>query len=263
MNEILHIAHANGFTGGTYNVLADQLSAHYRVHAIPHLAQNPKFPVTDNWTFLIDEMIHHFETSFSEPVVAVGHSLGGVLSTLTALKRPDLVKAVIVLDSPIMPGWMAHGMRFLKMTRLDERIFPIKRIEDRQTEWSSFEEAREYFSGKSLMRNFDPRCLDDYIRSGTREKDGRLVLNFDPKVEADIWRTIPHNVHTHGKLKVPGAVIGGRQSEYFKPMNGAFMKGHLGMKVKWIDGTHMFPLQRPEETADLIHHTVRELLGGR
>ena len=62
---------------------------------------------------------------------------------------------------------------------------------------------------------------------------------------------------------VPGAVIGGRNSEYFKRLNGAFMKGRLGMKVKWTDGGHMFPLEQPESTADLIHHVVRELSGGR
>ena len=263
MNDILHIAHANGFTGGTYNVLADRLSAHYKVHALDRLAHNPSYPVTDNWTHLIDEMIHHFETSFHQPVIAVGHSLGGVISLLVALRRPDLVKALILLDSPVMTPWQAQGMKLLKMTRLNERIFPIRRIEDRQTEWADFNEAQAYFSGKSLMRNFDPRCLADDINSGTEERDGTLHLLFDPQSEANIWRTIPHNIHLQGRLMVPGAVIGGRNSEYFKRLNGAFMKGRLGMKVKWTDGGHMFPLEQPESTADLIHHVVRELSGGR
>jgi len=264
MNEALHIAHANGFTGGTYQVMADRLSSHYRVHAIDQLAHNPRYPVTDNWNHLVQELIHYFETQFNEPVIAVGHSLGGVLSLLVSLQRPDLVKALIILDSPVMPAWQAHGLRILKLTRLNERLFPIRRIEDRKTEWEDIEDAREYFSGKSLMKNFDPRCLDDYIRSGTKEENGRLKLTYDPRLEANIWRTIPHNIHSRvkGNLKVPAGVIGGRSSEYFKGVNGAYMKG-LGMKLKWTPGTHMFPLEHPEETADLIHHTVRELLGGR
>lgn len=264
MNQALHIAHANGFTGGTYSALAERLSSHYRVSAIGQVAHNPTFPVTDNWNHLVNELIHHFETQFSQPVIAVGHSLGGVLSLLVSLKRPDLVKALIILDSPVMPAWQAHGMRFLKLTRLNERLFPIRRIEERKTDWADFDEAWAYFSGKSLMRNFDPRCLEDYIRSGTTEVDGRLKLTYDPQLEANIWRTIPHNIHARiaGKLTVPAAVIGGRSSEYFKPVNGAYMKG-IGMKLKWTQGSHMFPLEHPEATADLIHHTLRELLGGR
>ncbi|KZZ01627.1 MAG: alpha/beta hydrolase [Oceanospirillaceae bacterium] len=264
MTQALHIAHANGFTGGTYNVLADRLSEHYRVDAIDQIAHDPKYPVTDNWNHLVQELIHHFETQFNQPLIAVGHSLGGVLSLLVALRRPDLVKALIILDSPVMPAWQAHGMRFLKLTRLNERLFPIRRIEERKTQWADFDDAREYFSGKSLMRNFDSRCLDDYIRSGTREEDGVLKLTYDPQLEANIWRTIPHNIHSRvkGKLKVPAAVIGGKSSEYFKPVNGAYMKA-VGMKLKWIEGSHMFPLENPEPTADLIHHTIRELLGGR
>ncbi|TNC92497.1 alpha/beta fold hydrolase [Thalassolituus sp.] len=263
MKDILHFAHANGFTGGTYRVLTDRLSEHYQVHAIDRVAHNPRFPVTDNWGFLVDEMIHHFETSFHQPVIAVGHSLGGVLSLLTALRRPDLVKAVVMLDSPVMTPVQAHGMRFMKFTGLNERVFPIRRIEERQTEWQNLDEARDYFRGKSLMRDFDPRCLDDYIISGTEEEGGRLILRYVPMLEANIWRTIPHNIHTLGRLKVSGAVIGGRSSEYFKRLNGAYMKSRLGMKLKWTEGGHMYPLERPDETADLIHQVVGELIHGR
>ena len=263
MKDILHIAHANGFTGGTYNVLAERLGQHYTVHAIDRLAHNPRFPVTDNWNFLVDEMIHHFETNFRHPVIAVGHSLGGVLSLMTAIRRPDLIKALVMLDSPVMTPWQAQGMRFMKMTRLNERVFPIRRIEERQTQWRDLDDARAYFGGKSLMRDFDPRCLDDYIISGTDQTADGLALRYVPQLEANIWRTIPHNIHTLGQLKVPGAVIGGRSSEYFKPLNGAFMKSRLGMKLKWTEGGHMYPLERPLETADLIHQVVGELIHGR
>ena len=263
MKDILHIAHANGFNGGTYRVISECLAPYYDVHAIDRFGHNPEFPVTDNWPSLVNELVHYFETHFSRPVIAVGHSLGGVLSLMASYQRPDLVKAVIMLDSPVMPRWQAVGMRVLKSTRLNDRFFPILRTEARRTEWQDLDEAKAYFYSKSLMKRFDERCMDDYLRAGTEPFEGGVRLRFDPSTEANIWRTIPHHLHTLGRIKVPGAVIAGRQSEFYKPVNGMFMKGQLGMKLHWVPGRHLFPMEQPEMTAETLHKVIGDLLRGR
>lgn len=263
MKDILHIAHANGFNGGTYRVISECLSTHYDVHAIDRIGHNPDYPVTDNWPSLVNELVHHFERHFNRPVIAVGHSLGGVLSLMVSYKRPDLVKAVVMLDSPVMLPWQALGMRMLKTTRLNDRFFPILRTEARRTEWKDLEEAKAYFYSKSLTKRFDERCMEDYIRAGTEPFDGGIRLRFDPQTEANIWRTIPHNIHNLGPAKVPGAIIAGRQSEFFRRINGAYMQGQLGLKLHWVNGRHLFPMEQPENTASVIHNTVRELLHGQ
>jgi pimeloyl-ACP methyl ester carboxylesterase len=40
-------------------------------------------------------------------VILLGHSLGGLLSMLVAHQHPELVKAVVVIDAPIVAGWRA------------------------------------------------------------------------------------------------------------------------------------------------------------
>jgi len=45
----------------------------------------------------------------------------------------------------------------------------------------------------------------------------------------------------------------------FLRMNGARMKSKVGMKVKWLAGSHMFPLEHPHNTAETIHQLLREM----
>ena len=53
---------------------------------------NPAYPVTANWPHLVQND-RHFGLH-SEPVILLGHSLGGILSLMAASRRPDLVRCV-------------------------------------------------------------------------------------------------------------------------------------------------------------------------
>src|SRR5437870_13259241 len=102
MRELLHFAHGNGFPSPCYRQLLEGLEGRYDCSYIDRIGHNPQFPVTENWPFLIDEVIDSVNRQAGQPVIAVGHSLGGVLSLLAAIKEPTLFKAVIMLDSPLL-----------------------------------------------------------------------------------------------------------------------------------------------------------------
>ena len=261
---ILHFSHANGFPAGSYGALLKPLADHYDVRTIDRLAHQAQYPVTDNWAFLEQELIHYFEQHYQHPVIAVGHSLGGLLSYMVAKKRPDLIKALIMLDSPVLTPMQGFGFGLLKRLNLTDRFTPAGRTDGRRSQWSSKEAAYEYFCGKKLMRNFDPQCLRDYVEHGTEWIDADapekgVTLRFDPQTEMKIYRTIPHTLRSDRPLRIPSAVIGGQQSDVFLRMNGARMKSKVGMKVKWLPGSHMFPLEHPRNTAETIHQLLREM----
>ncbi|HUH57270.1 MAG TPA: alpha/beta hydrolase, partial [Pseudomonadales bacterium] len=74
MKTILHFSHANGFPGGSYSALLAALSNDYDVRWTDRIAHHPDYPVNNNWLNLEQEMIANFERSYSEPIIAVGHS---------------------------------------------------------------------------------------------------------------------------------------------------------------------------------------------
>ena len=95
MMATIVFSHANGFPAGTYRKLFQHWrDAGYAVHAVEKYGHDPRFPVTSNWPYLRNELIELIERVGTEPVYLVGHSLGGYLSLLAALKRPELVRGV-------------------------------------------------------------------------------------------------------------------------------------------------------------------------
>ncbi len=109
---LLHFAHGNSFPSGSYRVFLDQLRPHYDVRVTDMFGHNPAYPVTDGWRYLVQELIDTLDANYQQPVILLGHSLGGMLSLMAARARPDLVRGVVVIDSPVVAGWRAMLLRF-------------------------------------------------------------------------------------------------------------------------------------------------------
>lgn len=138
---------------------------------------------------------------------------------------------------------------------------PAGRTLGRQEEWQDADEAARYFSTKKLFSRFDPRCLQDYVQEATHLLDDRRRLHFDVDTEIKIYRTIPHNLYRMKRLKMPAAVVGGRKSDVFKRQHAFKMKQQLGMEVHWLSGGHMFPMEKPEQTVQLIRDLIDKWRG--
>ena len=101
MKKQLHFAHGNGFPSPCYRQLLLHLEKQFDCCYIDRVGHSAKYPVTENWQHLVDEVIASIKIQTTPPVIAVGHSLGGVLSILAAMEQASLFRAVILLDSPL------------------------------------------------------------------------------------------------------------------------------------------------------------------
>ncbi len=249
----IHFAHANGFPARTYTKLFSFLETDFDIGFLERHGHQPKFPVTDNWKFLKDELREEIERRYAEPIIGVGHSLGGVLHFLVAVENPALYRQIILLDAPIISRLSSHGLRILKMTRLIDRYSPSQMTRFRRNLWQTKQEAFEHFKKKPKFDAFDEDVLRDYIEYGTVETDQGFELFFSPKTEAKIYRTIPHHLPTfRGKLKIPTAYIGGTRSKEGELARLSFMKKHFPIDFYQIEGSHLFPFEKPFETSERI-----------
>ena len=164
----LHFAHANGFPGACYRKLFSGLAADFDVGYLPASGHDPRFPVTDGWPLLVEELIASIVERGQAPVLGVGHSLGGYLTLLAALRRPELFRAIILLDAPILGTFRGTALQLVKRIGLIDRVTPAATTRNRRREWPSLEAALEHFRRKRLFRDFDPDCLRDYVHYGTR-----------------------------------------------------------------------------------------------
>src|SRR5574341_174328 len=119
----LVFSHANGFPAGTYRLLFEAWrAAGYEVHAIEKFGHDPDYPVTSNWPHLRRQLSDFIEREVGRPAFLVGHSLGGFLSLMTAIRFPQLARGVVLLDSPVIYGWKARALQLAKATGWNERV---------------------------------------------------------------------------------------------------------------------------------------------
>src|SRR5450830_320259 len=81
---IIHFVHGNSFPAGTYRLFLDQLRGQYEVQASDMLGHHPAYPVDDGWSNLAQELIDTLVARYQQPVILLGHSLGGILSLMVA-----------------------------------------------------------------------------------------------------------------------------------------------------------------------------------
>jgi pimeloyl-ACP methyl ester carboxylesterase len=252
MSQPVFFAHANGFPSGTYSKLFAALQPDYQVAHLSVHAHDPRFPVADNWLGLIDELIHHLESQ-GQPVWGVGHSLGGVLHLYAALRRPDLYRGVVMLDSPALTRLDQWLIRAAKRLGFIDRLTPAGRTLGRREVFSDLAAAREYFAGKTLFRSFDPDCFDAYLQHGLQPADEGLRLRFDAATEISIYRCLPHiSPASTRTLQVPLALLHGQCSRVVRRHHASAVQRLPRGEAHQVEGGHMFPLEQPQATAERI-----------
>ncbi|MDZ5601906.1 alpha/beta hydrolase [Pseudomonas sp. RP23018S] len=252
MPQPIFFAHANGFPSATYGKLFAALGPDYEVSHLDQHGHDPRFPVDDNWQQLVAELLHHLALQ-AAPVWGVGHSLGGLLHLHAALRAPQFYRGIVMLDSPLLTRadqWVIH---LAKRLGFIDRITPAGRTLGRREAFADRDSARAYFAGKTLFRAFDPDCLEAYLEHGLQAAEQGLRLRFDPATEISIYRTIPHmSPKPARQLHLPVALVRGAASGVVRRHHGLAVRGLPQGEYHCLPGGHMFPLERPADTAGLL-----------
>jgi len=232
------------------------LSFAYEVTWVDAIGMDPRYPPTEGWPRLVDQLIENIEKI--SPVYGVGHSLGGYLNYLAAVRRPELFRGIVLLDAPLIGAFRGSLLGATKRLGIVDRVTPAGATRDRRSHWRTAEEARAHFRTRKLFRNFAPECLDDYVSFGLVQKNGGLGLKIDPRIEYEIYRTIPHDMMRHlPKLRVPAAFIGGSDSDVVRRIRLAGMRRKFSFRK--VPGGHLFPFEHPREAARSIAQALAEL----
>lgn len=273
---LIVFAHGNGFPGGTYAVLLRQLRERgLRVEALDRFGHDPRHPVSSNWPHLV-EQLREFAAEQARghagPLYLVGHSMGGFLSLMCAARHPRIadrsVEGVVLLDSPLLGGWRARLVEAMQRTRLIGRLSPGKVSRRRRHHWPDDQAALEHFRRKQRFAAWDPEVLRDYIAHGTQDEISaqgqRRVLRFDRDIETRIYNTLPHNLEQwlrRHPLRCPLAFIGGSDSEEMRQaglgLTRRIVDAAIPGRLQLLAGSHLFPMERPHETADAVTLALR------
>ena len=154
----IHFAHATGFNAQTYAPLLDSLDPSLDVYAMDArghgLSKAPADPKRlRTWKPYVRDL-ESLVATMPQPIVLVGHSMGGTVSLELAAANPGSIAGLVLVD-PVLPppsvGWWLPLARAVGWTR---RV-PIARGAARRTmEFSSKEAAIDNFVGKGAFRTW-------------------------------------------------------------------------------------------------------------
>ena len=265
MSPRIIFSHGNSFPAGTYKVMLDNLRQRgFQVGAVEMFGHDPQYPATNNWPHLVQQLADFAKAQQGdgEPAFLVGHSLGGILSLMCAARHPELARGVLLIDSPVIGGWRATTLDLAKRTTLIGSFPPGRISQKRRNHWPDAQAALESFQQKKAFARWDPQVLQDYIEFGTHDADGHRVLSFDRDVETAIYNGLPHKLDSLLKrkpLKCPAAFIGGTHSSEMRQAGVDLTHKVVKGRVMMLDGSHLFPMEKPIATAAAIEASLRNM----
>jgi len=261
---LTHFAHATGLCAHAYTPLVNLLTQALRIVGIDDRGHgNTTAPANTrtlkNWEIFVDDL-DFFLSSFQEPVIAIGHSRGAVVSMLLALRRPELVRALVLIDPTILPLPVMWLVYLAKQTGLNRYIPIVARAAKRNGLWPDQKTLLETYQTKGMFKTWQKGFLEAYIEDGTQETDdGRVRLSCEPAWESKCFSVYPHDLWRYiPAIEQPTLVLYGEHSDTFlKSAAKRFQSKVPHAQVRCFKNTsHFVPMEKPRETARAIHSFV-------
>jgi pimeloyl-ACP methyl ester carboxylesterase len=253
---------ANGFPPATYLPALGPLLSRHRIVSLPPRAlwedAGPPPPRAGSWIALADDLLEGLLLHQLPPVVAIGHSFGGVTALLAALREPARFRALALLDPTIWPPQQLAG--FAEQQRAGQAASRalVQRALTRRDRFTSEAEAFAYWREKRLLSDWSDSAVWRYTRAMLRPSpEGGFTLSWRRDWEAHYYESV--YTETWEALReldpaLPLLVVRGGTSDTFLPESAALLQATLPRAVqRAIPGrSHLFPQSAPEETGSIL-----------
>jgi pimeloyl-ACP methyl ester carboxylesterase len=244
------LSHATGFHAHCWEPVAHSLNSQHHVVGLDHRGYGDAEtvdPATMTWDqYGLDALAaaRHLYAQHNEPIVGIGHSMGGASLLMAAHGEPHLFKALFVFEPIVFPPPDPDaGER-------PESPLPAG-ARKRRSRFPTFEAAIENFAAKPPMAAFNAVAREAYVRHGFKPTtDGDIELKCLPEHEArtyetggssGAWNSLP-------SITTPVWVLSGAIAP-FQPSTFAITVAEripASTYVRWDEVGHFGPLEKPE-----------------
>lgn len=264
----LHFLHANGYPPECYKPLFELLQKQYHIFGMKlrPLWDDSKMDDLRDWHPFSDDLLRFISSHEPDPVIGVGHSIGGIVTLRAALRDPQKFRAIILLDPVLFVPPFLVMWNLIRALGLGSKLHPlIPAAKKRRREFDDLETAFRGYRSREVFKYISDENLRAYIAGITKPKiDGGFELAYTPEWEShiyltglrdyDLWRGLPI-------LKVPTLIIRGAETDTFwENTEKLVKKKNPEIQIEIMKkATHILPLERPQEVAELINNFLQDL----
>ncbi len=270
---VLHFVHANGFPAKVYTPLFELWQTVFSVEAIELFGTDKNYPIDRHWQSLTTQVLDSIEQTCQKhgvnKLVAVGHSVGAMTILQAISTDPTHISQSVLLDPALLMGKnsLSYFMAELSSKPLSklgkapyfllDKLSPAGKSKFRKDHFASRQAIVDNLRHKSLFKAFNEQCFNLYVDHGFVSGQDGFSLAIPKRQEIAIFRTMPSLYWIKSPtLYRPSTIIAGTNS-YFSHI-GSYQKANKRWGIAVIDtaGSHIFPLEHPTVTANLVLGTI-------
>jgi pimeloyl-ACP methyl ester carboxylesterase len=254
---LLHVLHGNGFCGRVYEPMLQTLANDFDLWLcdLPGHGDSDAAPSFPGWNVFAQAALECVQNATgrygSVPRLALGHSLGGVLTTLMLGETQQPFQRAVLLDPVLFSTPMLLGMR-LGLGRFNPLAKASAR---RRRQWPDRTAAAKALQGRGTYKGWPDEALQAFVTHALRDAaDGSVGLKCTPELEAMIFSSGPRGLWpavqrvtaltliVYGHDTMPFVKAGARRAASVNP----------SFTARAVDGGHCFMQQHPADAAALV-----------
>ena len=257
--------HANGLPPFAYQSLLNLLSNNFNINAMllrPHWKDDSGIKYFNSWDLFLEDFEDYAKENNINNAHGVGHSIGGNLLLRASINNKNLFKSIVLLDPTIFIPPIVYLWKFISYIPYLKSNFPLaKSARNRRNIFNNKNEIIKSYQSKEIFKRIPIKQLEEYIDSifTYNQISKKLKLNYARKWEEkiylksllkdiNIWKNID-------KLEIPTLIITPEFNPVFRASASKKILSNKHVIVKEIKNTtHLFPLEKAEETSQLIQN---------
>lgn len=257
---LLHFLHGNGYCGRVYTPMLALLAEDFDlwlcdVQGHGDSDHGGRFHGWNRSAELAVDAFDALRGPFGEvPRFALGHSFGGVLTSLILARHPELFQRAVLLDPVLFSPAMIGVMALSDVVGLAQRTGMAKKAQKRRRKWPDRASAYAALHGRGMFRGWDEEAFAAYIEHALKDVDGAVELKCRPSREAEIFGSYPRRLWPSlAKVTTPTEVIHGVSTYPFVTRSVArWCAGNGHVRSQVVPGGHCFMQEQPRDSAGRV-----------
>lgn len=244
----LHFAHATGMHAGLYARLLTPLAKRFRITASDARGHGrsggrPSGERIEWEDFAADLLAIIDAVDADAPWLLAGHSMGGSVSLLATVPRPQRVAGLVLIEPPFIPFDAARAGLAAGTAIVNPMADQAAR---RRADFADSAAARAAWAGRGVFTSWSDADLDAYVADGVCATEAGVTLACTPAFEAATFRGVSLRIEAAlAGLACPFALIAGEWGSTVPPgAFGQFAAHPACVSAERLPGTsHFVPLE--------------------